>query len=448
MTWTPADLDDLVRDVAAELGVVGAQVAVLQGDEVVAGTHGVTDARTAQPVTDDTVFQIGSTTKVHTAALVLQLVEQGLVGLDVPVVEQLPGFVLSDPLATATVTPRHLMSMSSGIDNGPYDDHGRGDDAVARYVAALADLPHLFAPGSGYGYTNASTVVSGRLVEHVTGQTWDDALRTRLLEPAGLHETVTLPEDVLPLRHALGHDLDGTPMTRWGLPRSLGPAGSTCCASAADLVRLARVFLRGGRSLQGEQVLRAETTALLQQPQVDVPATLLADWWGLGPYGRQWQGGLVLGHSGTSYGGSSYLLWAPDHDVAAATTVNVPGLGYPLAHRVHAEVLRSAAGLQPQTRPAHDPGVTVDTDRLVGRYAMSGVIFDVAAGPTGLTVAVDGTLGSCEASPLLPLTPTTFLPTDPAVDGRRGWAVAFLGPDDAPATHLLNGFFALRRVAA
>ena len=67
-----------------------------------------------------------------------------------------------------------------------------------------------------------------------------------------------------------------------------------------------------------------------------------------------------------------------------------------------------------------------------------------------LTLSSEG-LGSFKSvadSPLIPLTPTTFLPTNPAIDGRRGGGIAFIGPEDAPATHLLNGVFALRRIKA
>src|SRR5207249_143291 len=154
--------------------------------------------------------------------------------LDTPVVEQLPGFSLGDGRATRTVTPRHLMSMSSGIDNGPYTDHGRGDDAVRRYVQSLAEIPVSFLPGQGFGYSNASTNVSGRLVEHVTGQTWDEVLRERLLEPAGLEHSATSAEDVIWRRHALGHVGGPQPsvLPHWSLPRSMGPAGGTLCQTA------------------------------------------------------------------------------------------------------------------------------------------------------------------------------------------------------------------------
>jgi CubicO group peptidase (beta-lactamase class C family) len=150
-----AELNELAREAAGELGLAGAQVAVLRDGEIVEGVAGAANTETGVPVTTDTLFQVGSTTKLFTASLAMGLVEDGRIELDTPVVDQLPGFALSDPDATSTVTPRHLMSMSSGMDNGPYVDYGRGDDALARYVASLAGLPQNFLPGTGFVYSNA-----------------------------------------------------------------------------------------------------------------------------------------------------------------------------------------------------------------------------------------------------------------------------------------------------
>lgn len=442
-------LDELASEICRATGVVGAQIALLAQGEVSCGGAGVVRIDTGVPVTPDTLFQIGSTTKVHTAALVMQLVDEGAIGLDVPVREQLPGFRLATEDATGSVTPRHLMSMSSGIDNGPYDCFGPGDDALAGYVAGLETLEPLFAPGRGYGYSNASTNVSGRLVEYVTGQTWEQALRERLLEPAGLADSTTSTENVIVRRHALGHALvDGEPVLvpTWSLPRSMGPAGSTLCSTAGDLVRLAAVFLSRGRPLRGDPVLTAGAVDQMQRPQVEVPGVLLANWWGLGPYGTQWSGGILVGHSGTNLSGSSYLLWSPEFQVAVATTVNTPAGGYPFAKAAFTELFGRHAGLEPPPRPVPQPDLAIDVERFVGVYEMSGTQLRVTAEGAGLALSLVAAGQASPPAPLVPLTPTTFLPTDPVVDGNRGWGLAFLGTEDGLATHLLNGFFCTRRI--
>jgi CubicO group peptidase (beta-lactamase class C family) len=453
---TDTDLTQLAREAIAELGIAGAQVSVLHRGGISEGVAGVAHAETGLPVTPRTLFQIGSTTKVFTALLVMTLAEEGRIGLDTPVVEQLPGFRLADPDATASVTPRHLVSMSSGIDNGPYTDHGPGDDALAAYVAALADLPQVFPPGTSFGYSNASTCVSGRLIEHVTGWTWDEALRRLVLEPARLSDTVSVPEAIMIRPFAVGHKYDQTGVMplrdRWSFGRSTGPSGGTLCSTASDLVRLAHVFICGGETLEGGRLLPPRVAAAMQKREVQVPPTLVAEWWGLGPYGKVWDGVDVMGHSGTVIGGSSYLLWAAERDVAVATTVNTPELGYPFAARMFRELFPRVAGIRVPDPPRPSADVDCDTDRLVGTYRMCSLTLTVSNGSAGL--AIEGANRQPGADPviarsrLVSLTPTTFLPTDPAIDGRRGWALAFLGPEDGPATHLVNGFFNLRRTSA
>ncbi|MGW6690850.1 serine hydrolase domain-containing protein [Streptomyces sp. NPDC054961] len=185
--------------------MVGAQVAVAVGAEFTQCSVGVENMATGRAVTPDTLFQIGSTTKVFTAVLLMQLVDAGLVDIDAPVASYLPDFRLGNERATRTVTPRHLMSMTSGIDDGPCDDPGWGPDAVRSAVETVADLPVMGQPGTGFGYSNSATNITGRIIEVLTGSTWDTALRERLLEPAGLRHSASLVEDQVYHPVAVGH---------------------------------------------------------------------------------------------------------------------------------------------------------------------------------------------------------------------------------------------------
>jgi hypothetical protein len=182
-----------------------------------------------------------------------------------------------------------------------------------------------------------------------------------------------------------------------------------------------------------------------------VPATLIADWWGLGPYGKRWAGGDLIGHSGTNLGGSSYLLWSREHALAVATTVNTPPKGYPFADRAFRELFGTVAGIAPPAGPPRSDGdLPLRTHRFVGTYEMSEMSFTVTEADGSLLLS-----GRCEhpgeewetsGTPLVPLTRTTFRTADANITGGRGWAMAFLGDDGEPATHLVNGFYALPRV--
>src|SRR4051794_33461926 len=242
---------DLAADLSARLtaaierfSLPGANLAVFADGVVTEAAAGVLNTRTAVEATTDSLFQIGSITKVYTATLVMQLVDAGQVDLDEPVRTYVPEFRVKDEAASAAITVRHLLTHTSGFDGGDFFfDTGRGDDSLAKYVDALADLDQITPPGAMWSYNNAAFTVLGRLIEKVTGLGWDAALRDRLLLPAGLTSSVTLPEDALLFRTAAGHVVgeDGkpVPVKQWGMQRSTAPAGAVC-ATAADVVGFAR----------------------------------------------------------------------------------------------------------------------------------------------------------------------------------------------------------------
>ncbi|MCY3611147.1 MAG: serine hydrolase, partial [Gemmatimonadetes bacterium] len=124
------DLQQLLAESAESLGIVGAQLAVFDGEAVHEFATGLAIRERNLAVTPDTLFQIGSTTKVFNAAVVMALVDEGTLDLDEPVASYLDGAPLTSDVPPVDMTLRQLLSMSSGLDNGPYTDHGRGDDAL------------------------------------------------------------------------------------------------------------------------------------------------------------------------------------------------------------------------------------------------------------------------------------------------------------------------------
>ena len=126
----------------------------------------------------------------------------------------LPGVRLGREDSAAEVTVRHLLSHSSGLDGDIFTDTGRGDDCVEKYVALLADADRAFAPGAAYSYCNSGFVVLGRIIEVLDGRTWDASLRARLVEPLGLVDTVTLPDEAILRRAAAGHRGTRAPASR------------------------------------------------------------------------------------------------------------------------------------------------------------------------------------------------------------------------------------------
>ena len=271
-----------------------------------AAASGILNLDTGVEATADSLFQIGSITKVWTATVVMQLVEEGRVELDAPVRRYLPEFRVADEDVSASVTVRHLLTHTSGIDGDHFADTGRGDDALAAYVESCAAVTQVHPLGATMSYCNTGFSILGRIVEVVTDAVWDEAIRTRLAEPLELTHTATLAEDVLRFRAAIGHieppghERRTAPM--WGLPRSAGPAGGIC-STASDLLGFAALHL-GGASPSGDRLLRDDSLAAMREPLAVVPS-------GIGPFPPRWGLGLVAqrvereaGASGTTAGRS------------------------------------------------------------------------------------------------------------------------------------------------
>jgi CubicO group peptidase (beta-lactamase class C family) len=321
------DLQARLDAVIAEHKIPGATLGVLHGDDVSRFAAGVLNRNTGVEATVDSLFQIGSITKVWTATLVMMLVEEGVLDLDEPVVTYLPDFKVADADVTARVTLRDLLSHRSGIGGDHILDTGRGDDVLERYVATCADIGQEHDLGATMSYCNTGFSIIGRVIEQVTGKTWDRVLRRRLIRPLGLTHTNTLAEEAILFRTAAGHvkvpgQEDEQVAPTWVLPRSAGPAG-LINASAGDLLTFGRLHLDEGRAADGTQLLSPGSVKQMQEAQIDVPDPYtLGNQWGLGWILFSWDGHGGYGHDGSTIGQRAYLRVFPDARLAVCLLTN------------------------------------------------------------------------------------------------------------------------------
>lgn len=411
--------------------VPGAVFGILRSDTAPSGNGteervvvaaGVTNVNTGQQVTPDTLFQIGSITKTWTATLVLQLVAEGKLDLDAPIRNVLPDFKLSDESAAATVTMRHLLTHTSGIDGDIFTDTGRGEDCIGKYVASLSTAAQLFAPGGTWSYCNTGLVIAGRVVEVLRAMSWDAALAKYILAPLSLKATTTLPEETALHRFAVGHQSkEGKPVLTptFLIPRSSGPAGLITSA-ADDVLSYVRTFMPGGDAL-----LNAELLAQMLSPQVQMDhASHVADYMGIGWVLQDWGGVPTINHNGGTLGQNATLRFFPEHGIAVFLAVNggqaasiqrelmaeaaaaLTGARMPAAFApdtsaeqatalAEFEGFYEAAGIRVHIRPAGQNAATwqaevTDTTGLFGEKKPD--IFELAgSGPTKFGAAVPGT---------------------------------------------------------
>ncbi len=358
-----------------EHGVPGAAIAVLKDGEVIDSAAGVLSTATKVNATPDSVFQIGSITKVWTTTLVMQLVDEGLLDIDAPLRDYLPGFRLADESAAAAITTRQLLHHSGGFEGDVFTDTGRGEDAIEKYVAAITDLPQLFTPGELFSYNNAAFSVLGRLVEVLRGKTWEAALVEYIAGPLGLTHVAPSAYEAILFRAAVGHmgpgeDGVAVPAPMWALAKSNEPAGSMLAMQARDLVAFAKMHLDGGVADDGTRVLSEASVAAMQEKQIDLPRlTGMGDAWGLG-----WEIILdgdspVIGHDGNTIGQASFLRVVPGSGLIVAMLTNggdVTGLFDDVVKRI----VKDAAGIELPANPTPpaEP-FTVDAAPFAGLYS-------------------------------------------------------------------------------
>ena len=175
-----------------------------------------------------------------------------------PVRTYLPELTLQDEDVARNVTVLQLLNHTAGWSGDVFETTGDGDDALARYVERMAGVEQVTPLGATVSYNNASLSIAGRIIEKLTGKTYEQAIKELIFEPLGLDHCYFFPNDIMTRRFAVGHNqhADGTITVArpWALPRNGNPAGGIS-SNAADLIAWARFHLGDGRAADGTRVL-------------------------------------------------------------------------------------------------------------------------------------------------------------------------------------------------
>jgi CubicO group peptidase (beta-lactamase class C family) len=304
-------LEAKIDQLLAQHQVPGLAVGLLLGGESLVICRGVTSIFQPLPITPDTLFQIGSTTKTVTATIVMRLVERSLLDLDTPIQQYVPELRLSDADVAAKVTLRHCLTHTGGWVGDYFVRQGEGDDALARYVANLHTLPQLTPLGSVWHYNNAGFGILGRVIEAITGQSYQTVAQADILTPLGMTDSHFDLEKVIVKRFTVGHYLDtaGTLQLAlpWGLGRAVDAIGGLK-SSVNDQLKYARFCLGDGAPL-----LSQASQQQMYQPQVKASlGGQMGLSWFCGDYlDTNGQAVQVLSHGGATNGQLSAFWFIP-----------------------------------------------------------------------------------------------------------------------------------------
>ena len=328
----------------------------------------MTSVENALPVDPDTIFQIGSVTKTVTATAIMVLAERGILDLDEPVRNYLPDLRLADEEVARKVTIAHLLTHVGGWVGDILEDTGRGDDALEKIVNRLADAPQLTPLGEVWSYNNSGFYVADRVVEVVSGRTFEVAVRELVLRPLGMDGSFFFPGEVMTHRFAMGHVVrDGEPSVRrpWALPRNFAPAGGLA-SSAKDQIRYARFHLGGslrdGKEILGEGPLRRMRRAWVSGEGDDEQGLS----WRLSEVG----GSRFVAHSGDTIGQNSTLWMVPKDDFVFVLLTNADRGGL-VCEEVSRWVRRELLGVEEEEpEPMEVP--RGELEEYAGRYVLGG----------------------------------------------------------------------------
>jgi len=315
-----------IDTVMAQTGVPGVAMGIFYAGQETVVAAGVTNRNHPLPVTNDTLFQIGSITKTMTATIAMKLVEQGKLDLDTPIRHYLPAFRLQDPQAGQNARIRHLFTHTGGWLGDYFEDTGSGDDALARYVANMANLPQLTPLGEIWSYNNAAFSLAGHVIEAVTGKPFETVAKEMLFTPLGMTMTFLLPGEIMTHRFVVGHTVTPdattettTVATPWPLARSANPAGGVI-STVPDMLRYARFHLNQGKTEAGEQLIQPATVATMQTKQAT--AGSMADAVGISWLLSDIAGVRTVGHGGATTGQIAQLVMVPAQNFALVILTN------------------------------------------------------------------------------------------------------------------------------
>ncbi len=377
----PDNLQAYAEKVIKDHNIPAVSIAVWEGGKLSGAAAGILNLNTGVKATTDSIFQIGSITKVMTTSLVMQLVDEGLVDLDKPVKHYLRDFMIADAEASEVITVRQLLTHTSGI-AGDYfpNDHGHEGNLIARYVDRCSFLPLAHPVGEGFSYSNAAFSVAGRLVEVMRRTTWAQAIKTYLYEPLGMSHAIADPGDGFLFRSAMGHVTTGAEKGSvsdlWKVPKDVyltlgqAPAGTTPAMTASDLITFARAHMAGGVSDKGERWLSEDAVAMMQTSHWEHKniSQLCRKHQGLGWMISEYHGGgRMVAHNGATNGFLSSLVMFPEKNMAFALLLN--SFSAVASQKVSGELLQAVAGIDMEEPEPAGETDTAFLAKFIGQFS-------------------------------------------------------------------------------
>jgi CubicO group peptidase (beta-lactamase class C family) len=339
--------DEFASRTIEDWQVTGAAVAVVKDGQVVhLKGYGLRNVKQSLPVTPDTLFAIGSITKSFTVTVLGTLADEGKIDWDRPVREYAPDFRLFDNAATDRATLRDLVTHRTGL---PRHDLLWYNSPLTR--SQVYQRLRYLEPGKDlrttYQYNNLMFMTAGFLAGRLTGSTWEELVRSRILAPLGMNRTnFSVADSQKDADFALPHvkvkeEIREIPFRNID---AVGPAGSIN-SSAREMASYLRLQLASGK-YDGRQIVSPAQIRQFHSPQMATPGALRWKELGHASYGMGWSVGSYLGrkvveHGGAIDGFNALVSFMPGENIGLAVLVNRAGSPLPnlLSYSIYERLL-------------------------------------------------------------------------------------------------------------
>jgi len=341
----PADFDARVESLRTKIGVPGMSISIVEnGQATLARGYGVAKLGESTPVDADTIFPTGSTGKAFTVAALATLVDAGKLSWDDKVIDRLPGFQMYDPWVTREMTIRDLLVHRSGLGLGAGDMLfvPRGSISRAEAVKRLRYIKPATSFRSGYAYDNVLYMVTGQVIEQVSGQTWEEYVREHVLLPAGMNNSTSDNDRrFATANRAYPHARPSSTVRGTGpqqmlnerdeLGRAAAPAGGLAI-SANDMAKWLALQLAKGKLPNGQRLFSEAAHAQMWKPEVLLPVSSRSEalkltepmfqTYALGWDVQDYRGTKIVMHGGAVLGFQAVVTLIPDKNVGFAIVIN------------------------------------------------------------------------------------------------------------------------------
>lgn len=343
--------DAYVEKALKDWEVPGVAIAVVKDDKIVlAKGYGVKEIGKPEKIDERTIFGVASNSKAFTAAAIAMLVDEGKLNWDGKVTKYLPEYQLFDPWVTREITIRDLLSHRSGLPAYGGDilwwggDYSR--DEIIRRVRFVRPQTSF---RSRFAYQNIPFITAGKIVERVSGKTWEEFIKERFFAPLGMKDsTVSIKDFTASTNKTTPHFRDvetgKTISVKWRNLDAGAPAAGIN-SNVVDMAQWVRLQLNGGK-FEGKQLIGVRQIQQMQSPQMLLPFSNPADQpkqlntnfsaYGLGWFLKEYAGYKMVSHGGSTDGMLTQVAFLPELKLGVVVLTNIHNRSFytPIVNRV------------------------------------------------------------------------------------------------------------------